>query len=161
METILRLYEAKDLTQVVGLWYGTWHSSFPEIQHPQPYHVWKDRFRDRLVRRGEVWIAEIEGQIAGFIVVFKDEYQLCSNSTTAGELNQIFVDPTYQNRGIGTVLLKKAKEISPQGLRLKTLQSNTKACSFYKKHDFLPGKRSINKINGQPNIEYNWLPIDS
>ena len=86
----------------------------------------------------------------GFIVVFKDE---C-------ELNQIFVDPTYQNKGIGTVLLKKAKEISPQGLRLETLQSNTKACLFYEKHGFTAGKMSTNKINGQPNIEYKWLPVD-
>ena len=150
MGTILRLYEPKDLTEIVRLWYRTWHYSFSEIQHPQPYNVWKDRFRDELVRRGEVWVAEVEGQIVGFIVVFKDE---C-------ELNQIFVDPTYQNKGIGTVLLKKAKEISPQGLRLKTLQSNTKACLFYEKHDFTAGKMSTNKINGQPNIEYKWLPVD-
>lgn len=159
MENILRLYEAKDLTQVVRLWYRTWHSSFPEIQHPQPYELWKEHFCNQLIRRGEVWVAEVESQIVGFIVVFKDEWE--SHITTTGELNQIFVDPIYQNRGIGTFLLKKAKAICPHGLRLQTLQNNTKACLFYEKHGFVPGNLSINKINGQPNIEYNWLSLDS
>ncbi len=169
MEIIIRVYHPTDLARIVWLWYKTWHSSFPNIKHPHPYHLWEDRFRDYILDRGEIWVAEVktqevETQIVGFIVVFKGQYKYqlinwCIDSGTTGELNQIFVDPTYQNKGIGTVLLDKAKEICPQGLRLTTLQSNTKACLFYAKHGFTPGNMSINKINGQPNIEYIWFPV--
>ncbi|MBW4572682.1 MAG: GNAT family N-acetyltransferase [Tolypothrix carrinoi HA7290-LM1] len=144
----IRPYELNDLEDTVQLWYRTWHQTFPEIQHPQPYPAWKTRFCDDLAVRGNVWVAEVENSIVGFVVVIKDEQ--C--------LHQLFVDSMYQNRGVGSVLLKKAKEICPQGLTLQTLQQNTKACVFYEKHGFKAGKLSTNKINGQPNVEYNWMP---
>ena len=156
MKAIIRIYKSQDLNKVVQLWYKTWHSSFPDIQHPQPYHLWEKRFRDELICRGEVWVAGVKCQVAGFIVIFRAD-----SSNNTGELNQIFVDPTFQNQGIGAALINKAKTICPHGLRLTTLQSNTKACSFYIKHDFVAGNTSTNKINGQPNIEYIWRPPES
>ena len=156
MTAIIRIYESQDLSKIVQLWYKTWHSAFPEIQHPQPYHLWEKRFRDELVRKGEVWVADIKSQVVGFIVVFRVD-----NSKTRGELNQIFVDPIFQNQGIGTALINKAKTIFPEVLRLTTLQSNTKACYFYVKHGFVAGNMSTNKINGQPNIEYIWSPLQT
>lgn len=57
------------------------------------------------------------------------------------------------------MLLKKAKEACPQGLTLQTLQRNTQARAFYERHGFQPGKLGVNKINGQLNIEYCWLPL--
>ncbi|MBW4671982.1 MAG: GNAT family N-acetyltransferase [Cyanomargarita calcarea GSE-NOS-MK-12-04C] len=74
------------------------------------------------------------------------------------ELNQIFVDPMYQKRGVSLALLNKAKEICPQGLSLHTLQQNRIACVFYEKQGFQARKLSINEINGQPNTEYYWIP---
>ncbi len=146
--SLIRQYQLDDLEDTVQLWYRTWHQTFTNIQHPQPYPAWKVRFCDDLAVRGNVWLAEVENQIVGFIVVIKEEQ----------ELNQIFVDPNYQNRGIGSALLEKAKEICPEGLTLQTLQQNTRACRFYEKHGFKAGKLSINKYNGQPNIEYHWMP---
>lgn len=142
----IRAYNPSDIEDIVKLWWKTWHQTFPEIKHPQPYDSWKNRFKDDLAVRGNIWVAEVKNCIAGFMVVIEEE----------GELNQLFVDSDYQNRGLGTALIAKAKEICPQGLTLTTLQSNTKACLFYENHDFQPGCLSINQINGQPNIEYHW-----
>ncbi|MDF5728831.1 MAG: GNAT family N-acetyltransferase [Rhizonema sp. PD38] len=144
---IIRPYNPNDLENTVQLWYRTWHHTFPHLQHPQPYMAWKERFRDRLAKRGNVWLAELENQIVGFVVVIKEEQ----------ELNQLFVDPVYQKLGIASDLLNKAKEISPQGLTLQTLQQNTQARRFYEKHGFIAGKLATNEINGQPNIEYYWV----
>ncbi len=143
----IRAYVPNDLENTVQLWYRTWHRTFPNLQHPQPYHTWKARFHDDLARRGEVWLAELENQIVGFVVVMKEEQ----------EINQLFVDCVYQNQGIGSALVNKAKEICPQRLTLQTLQQNTKACKFYEKHGFNAGKLATNEINGQSNIQYYWL----
>ncbi|MEM9925091.1 MAG: GNAT family N-acetyltransferase [Cyanobacteria bacterium P01_D01_bin.50] len=145
MQTI-RPYNACHIEQVVKLWWKTWHQTFPQVKHPQPYSLWKARFENDITLRGNIWVAEVESCIVGFVVVMEKEK----------ELNQLFVDFNYQNRGIGKALLETAKAISPQGLWLQTLQSNKKACLFYEKHDFKPGKPLRNKINGQPNIEYRW-----
>ncbi|MEA5594161.1 GNAT family N-acetyltransferase [Rivularia sp. UHCC 0363] len=143
MQTI-RPYNTSDIEQVVKLWWETWHQTFPEIKHPQSYAAWKARFENDLTIKGNIWVA-VEGVIVGFMVVIEEER----------ELNQLFVDSNYQNRGIGKALIEKAKLICPQGLTLTTLQNNTKACLFYEKHGFKPGMMSNNKINGQPNIEYS------
>ncbi|MEH2424181.1 MAG: GNAT family N-acetyltransferase [Nostoc sp.] len=144
----IRPYQLNDLEDTVHLWYRTWHQTFPDIQHPQPYFAWKVRFRDDLAARGDVWLAEVENQIVGFLVVIKEEQWL----------SQLFVDTTYQNQGISSALLDKAKAMCPQGLGLDTLQANMRACAFYEHHGFKVGKLSTNKINGQPNVEYYWMP---
>lgn len=144
----LRPYDLRDLEDAVELWYRTWHQTFPDIQHPQPYRAWKTRFRDDFTVRGDIWVVEVESSLAGFVVVIKEQLYL----------DQLYVDLIYQNRGIGSSLINKAKEICPEGLKLHTLQQNTKACRFYEKHGFRAGKLSINEINGQPNIEYQWRP---
>ena len=143
----IRPLKSSDIEAVVKLWWKTWNETFPEIKHPHPYASWKARFQNDIAVRGNIWVAEVESYIVGFVVVIEEEK----------ELNQLFVDSDYQNQGIGRVLMEKAKDICPQGLTLRTLQSNTKACLFYEKHDFKPGKLSKNKINGQPNIEYRWI----
>ncbi len=145
---LIRSYQPEDLDDTVQLWYQTWHETFPHIQHPQSYLEWKSRFRDELAVRGNVWLADLENSIVGFIVVMKEEQYL----------DQIFVDTRYQHRGIGSVLLDKAKAICPQGLKLHTLQENMPDRAFYERHNFQVGKLSRNKINNEPNVEYYWMP---
>jgi hypothetical protein len=54
------------------------------------------------------------------------------------------------------MLLNKAKELSPNGIYLDTLQRNSNARRFYERHGLLPGQTGINPNNGQANIEYRW-----
>jgi ribosomal protein S18 acetylase RimI-like enzyme len=144
----IRPYYPDDLEDVVQLWYQTWHHTFPSVQHPQLYPEWKIRFQENLAVRGDIWVAEVDSYIVGFMVLIKEEQYL----------DQLFVDAAYQNQGIGSALLNKAKEICTQGLTLHTLRQNTQAYTFYKKHGFKEGRVSTNKVNRQPNIEFRWLP---
>lgn len=144
----IRPYYPDDLEAIIQLWWRTWHLTFPDLQHPQPYTLWKTRFQDDIAVRGLIWVAELENQIVGFAVVVKKQ----------GCLEQIFVDTAYQHQGVGSLLLNKVKEICPQGLTLHTLLCNTPARTFYGRHDFRAGKLGINKTNGLPNVEYHWSP---
>ncbi|BAZ37046.1 GCN5-related N-acetyltransferase [Calothrix sp. NIES-4101] len=144
----IRSYKPSDLESVVQLWYKTWHQTFPHLQHPQAYSVWKERFSHEFVRDGEIFLAEVEKQIVGFIVLIKDKQVL----------SQLFIDEKYQRQGIGTKLLNRAKALSPQGLKLDALRENIKARAFYERHGFKIAGFSINEFNGQPNVEYYWTP---
>ena len=73
-------------------------------------------------------------------------------------LSQLFIDENYQGLGIGSGLINIAKRLCPQGLNLYTLQENIKARAFYEKHGFKVRTFSINEFNGQPNVEYFWIP---
>jgi putative acetyltransferase len=143
-------YQPYDLEPTVELWYRTRCQTFPHLQHPQPYSQWQQCFQAYASNSTNIIIAEIDNRILGFMVVKLPER----------ELQQIFIDPNYQNQGIGSILVNKAKEICPQELKLTVLQQNQKACRFYEKHGFIAGKLSINKVNGQPCIEYSWFPQD-
>lgn len=142
-----RDYQPEDLENIVQLWYGTWHQTFPHLHHPQAYSRWKQKF-DELLENGDIFVAEVEDRITGFAVILTKEQ--C--------LSQLFVDENYQNLGIGSALLNLAKRLCPQGLNLYTLQENLKARAFYEKHGFKARTFSINEFNGQPNVEYYWKP---
>ncbi|MBW4444634.1 MAG: GNAT family N-acetyltransferase [Plectolyngbya sp. WJT66-NPBG17] len=144
----IRAYRSSDLATLVALWYHTWHQTFPYLQHPYPFSAWEEQFREHLAIHGIVWLAEVEGNIAGFIIVIPNRQRV----------DQLFVDAQHQSQGIGALLLDRAKAICPQGLTLCTLQENIRARSFYERHGFKAGKQSVNPFNQQPNIEYRWTP---
>lgn len=148
MTVHLRLYSPEDCEAVVQLWYESWHHNFPGFSHPWTYAQWKEHFQEKVTAHASIWIAESAGQLVGFLVLREND----------GYLDQIFVTPALQHQGVGTLLLNKAKALSPIGLSLDTLQSNTRACRFYEKHGFQPGQVGINPNSGQPNIEYHWSP---
>lgn len=144
----LRTYHPGDFEVVVQIWHESWHGAFPGLRHPWSYEQWRERFQQKVLSNSSIWVAECDKHIAGFIVV----------RTEDGYLDQIFVAPATQQQGVGTILINKAKELSPNGLYLETLQSNKQARRFYERHGFLPGRTGINPNNDQPNIEYRWTP---
>jgi len=146
----IRPYRPDDLDETVRLWYRTWHHTFPELRHPQTFDQWRLRFRDEISATEQVWVAEVNGRIVGFLAV----------KQAAGYLHQLFVDPEWQRQGIGTALMTKAKALAPEGLSLHTLEQNAEARAFWENHGFRPGRTGINPINEQRNIEYRWEPWD-
>lgn len=144
----IRLFRPDDLDETVRLWYRTWHHTFLGLRHPQTFDQWKSRFRDEISVTEQVWVAEVDGRIVGFLAMKQAE----------GYLDQLFVDPEWQRRGIGTALMTKAKALSPGGLALHALERNAEARAFWENHGFRPGRTGLNPINNQRNIGYHWEP---
>jgi ribosomal protein S18 acetylase RimI-like enzyme len=98
--------------------------------------------------RDEIWVAEQNGVIVGFIGLHEDE------------LTHINVDPEAQSRGIGTALLDYAKGLRPDRIELWVFQKNEGARRFYERHGF----RLVKLTDGAGNMEkepdalYEWRP---
>jgi GNAT superfamily N-acetyltransferase len=96
----------------------------------------------------EVWIADAEEGGCGFIGLREDL------------VTHLYVEPSAQNRGIGTALLDHAKSLRPEGLELWVFQKNAGACRFYERHAF----RLVRLTDGADNMEkepdalYEWRP---
>ncbi|HEY3081977.1 MAG TPA: GNAT family N-acetyltransferase [Chloroflexota bacterium] len=146
----IRPYRPDDLDRVVDLWYDTWHATFSDLRHHEPKEVWRRRFETEIAVEERVYVAEVDGRIAGFLAV-KDE------GGGAGYLHEIFVAPPFQRHGIGSVLMALAKRIAPAGLSLHTLQRNTQAAAFYARHGFAVVSTGIGRV-GLPNARYAWTP---
>jgi putative acetyltransferase len=137
-----------DLVATADLWFRSWHAAFPDLSHPMPHEAWHARLRDDIVPRCVCRIVTLGPTIIGFLAV-----ELCSAT-----LEQLFVDPSHQGRGVGKMLIDHAKQISPSGLKLTTLQRNAAAAKLYVREGFLRADTGINPVNGFPNIEYIWRP---
>ncbi len=134
----------------MDLWYRTWHATFPDLRHAEPIEEWRSRFETVIAVEERVYVAEIDGRLAGFLAV-------ADRGGGQGYLHEIFVAPEFQRRGLGSILMAKAKELAPAGLRLRTLQRNTQASAFYARHGFIAGSTGIGRV-GLPNVEFRWTP---
>ena len=150
-QTRIRPYRTEDLDAVVDLWYDTWHAAFSDLTHHEPKEEWRRRFEAEIAVEEYVYIAEVDGRIAGFLAV-KDR------DGSQGYLHEIFVAPEFQCRGVGSTLMGLAKELAPAGLRLHTLQRNTQAAAFYRRHGFTVVSTGVGRV-GLPNVQYAWTPI--
>jgi ribosomal protein S18 acetylase RimI-like enzyme len=98
--------------------------------------------------RSETFVAESNVMIVGMMVL-----------DDAG-IDQLYVLPTWQGRGIGSRLVDIAKSERPTGLALYTFQINNRARRFYERHGFVAtwfGDGSTNEER-QPDVRYEWRP---
>ena len=95
---------------------------------------------------GETWVAREAGRILGF---------LCLDGE---DLDQLYLLPGQFRRGIGSLLLAKAKELSPERLILFTFQRNETARAFYERHGFRLVDLNDGERNeeGEPDALYEW-----
>ncbi len=74
---------------------------------------------------GEVWVAELDGQVAGFLALSDDE------------VTWTYVHPRFYRRGVGTALLREVTEGSARRLELTVLDGNEAARRLYERAGFV------------------------
>jgi ribosomal protein S18 acetylase RimI-like enzyme len=114
-------------------------------------HAEHREFIRSMVMRDEVWVAEENGQIVGMAALADDV------------LGHLYVHPDFQDRGAGSALFEKAKQLRPRGLTLWVFQQNDRARRFYERR----GCRLVRLADGSgneentPNALYQWRRPDS
>ena len=146
---VVRRAEATEATEVADVWLRSRHASVPAI--PAPVHTddeVRSWFREVVMPTRAVWVAVAgTGEIAA-VLVLED-----------GWLDQLHVDPPWFDRGLGSVLVERAKHEQPDGLDLWVFASNTGARRFYERHGFV----AIDATEGdneerEPDVRYRWRP---
>lgn len=81
--------------------------------------------------------------------------------TSPGLIEQLYIDPAWQHRGIGTGLLDQAKARQPDDLQLWAFQQNTGARAFYEAHGFTAVEWTDGADNEErtPDVRYRWRPV--
>jgi GNAT superfamily N-acetyltransferase len=99
--------------------------SIPAGIHTLEEH--RDWVRDRLFGEQEVWVAEAEGRLVGFMVLGRPDW-----------LEHLYIDKAATGAGLGTRFVEIAKVELVGPIQLWTFQSNTGAQRFYVRHGFVP-----------------------
>jgi len=108
MTLSIRLYQVDDFDILTRLWRRSREQAFPEFQRTRG-HSFEEGcayFRDEILPKNQVWVAELEGRIAACMAQ-RGEF-----------INQLYVDPDFQPRGIGQAMLAHARRLSPDSWRL-------------------------------------------
>ncbi len=144
---IVRPATAADALEIAEVFLAARRDALPYLPNLHSDDETRHWIADVVLRHSEVWVAELDGVIAGFLSVAGDH------------LDHLYVRPTYYRQGIGDRLLTKAKEISPQRLQLFTFQRNGRARVFYETRGFVPIDFNDGSRNeeGEPDVLYEWV----
>jgi ribosomal protein S18 acetylase RimI-like enzyme len=144
---IIRDYRDADFDAVTILWRVAREKSLPDFQRQKGYFFYEDQnyFRDHVLKKNHVWVVEVDDHPVAFMAMENDF------------IDQLYIHPDYQRRGIGKALLDFARERSPEHVWLYTLQVNVNARTFYEKNGFIAEKFGISPPpESEPDIEYHW-----
>jgi len=144
---IIRPYRPDDFDPVNDVWRRSRLQAFPDFQARKGHTAEEDRdyFRRAILPRHDVWVAEVDGRPTGFMAIAGDF------------IDQLYVDPDHQRKGVGAALIAHAKRLSPSGLRLFTFQINTNGRAFYDKVGFAAVRFGVSPPpESEPDVEYHW-----
>jgi len=146
-EFIIREYRSEDFDAVTILWRISREKSIPEFQLEKGHFFFEDRdyFQKQIIKNNQIWVVVSQNYPVGFMAMNNDF------------VDQLYIDPDHQRRGIGRSLLKLARERSPEHVWLYTLQVNASARAFYEKNGFVAEKFGISPPpESEPDVEYHW-----
>jgi putative acetyltransferase len=142
---MLRQLELEDMDQAAAVHRASFDHALPSLAglHTPEAVLWF--FRERIFATCQVWGYFDDHELVG-IIAFRE-----------GWIEQLYVLPSSQGRGIGTALLAIAQNRFPF-LSLWTFQRNTDARRFYERHGFTlaeetDGSRNMEK---EPDALYRW-----
>jgi GNAT superfamily N-acetyltransferase len=152
-EIEIRPYREGDHTEVARIWFEgplSWDTSAqPPLDLRQTLFAQVPR---ELAAGWSLHVATDRNRIVGMLALKPNENQL----------DQLFVDPSSQNRGVGRILLDHAKQVMPKGFWLQTLVRNRGARRFYEREGLLhkQDKPHPNLPSEMLSI-YEWKPTGS
>ena len=133
MSVALRLARAEDWDEVQAL-----RLSVTENKLSDPSRVTQAMYDDYITWRGQGWVVELDGGIAGFCIAARD-----------GEVWALFVRPGFEGRGLGQALMTACVDwLAGLGVGEAVLETGagTRAERFYRRFGWIEAGRSRSDV---------------
>ena len=148
VESPLRDAVTHDADDLTGLFLRSRARAMPWLVSPHDERSTRWWVQHVLLAEQDVRVAVDGSRLLGFAAV------------SGGWLEQLYVDPDHQGRGLGRALLDDAKRLRPGGLRLHVFTRNAPARRFYESAGFVLVGQSDGHRNEEqePDCTYAWSP---
>jgi len=150
-EVTYRLSEEADLPVIAGMYdqmdtyFRQLSYRFPEVENVG--QAWLDSFRRTLGRFSVVYVAELEGQVVGFMLGRVKRVAPYLGGVLVGELSDMWVEPEARRYGIGDKLSRLTidwlREQKVHSVEVQILEGNQPIWRLYEKMGFQPELRQI------------------
>ncbi|MFF9297986.1 GNAT family N-acetyltransferase [Streptomyces sp. NPDC014764] len=147
-DIVIRRAAGSDAAEVAEVWLRSFTTALPDVRRAHTDDEVRAWIREVVVPGQETWVAAVDGSVVAMMVREGDD------------LDQLYIDPAWQGRGIGGRLVDVAKERSPSGLTLWTFQVNEAARRFYERHGFVAKEWTdgLRNEEREPDVRYEWRP---
>jgi ribosomal protein S18 acetylase RimI-like enzyme len=140
-ESIIRKPLLTEIEAVIKIWLDGNIQTHPFIQ--PDYWLNHIEYMRQVLPMSEVYVCEVEGEIAGFIGLDGDYI--------AG----LFVSKAYQSQGVGRRLVEFIKQLHPT-LTLAVYKQNERAMQFYAKLNFVVVEERIDANTNEVELLMRW-----
>lgn len=130
----LRPATPADVEALAALFHRGWHDAHPGhvpdgLTARRTLPAFRDRVRARVAETDETTVAEVGGELAGFVMVAGDEVE------------QVYVDRAFRGSGVAGVLLAEAaRQVAAAGhdvTWLAVAEGNARARAFYEREGWV------------------------
>ncbi|MBI4935659.1 MAG: GNAT family N-acetyltransferase [Actinobacteria bacterium] len=148
----LRTVRSDDAVECAHVYLRSRAFGLPEVPFAFPPSDVKRWMADEVVGRTDMWVAEVDGVLAGLMVL--------GHERDGSWIEHLYLDPAWVGRGLGDRFIDIAKQRGPEGLQLWTFQSNDRARRFYERHGFVAETFTDGAGNAErtPDVRYRWTP---
>ena len=142
----IRPARSDEYDEVARIWMESWVSTGLEDASNYLQANLRARVRYEIEKGWTLYGADDDGRIAAMLALhLPDRY-----------LDQLFVAPDYQGRGLGRRLLGFTREYLPDEILLRCVRENDKAWRWYEREGFVFEKEAVDSMTGFTMKYYRW-----
>ena len=145
-EPVIRPARAEEYDEIARVWMESWVSTGLSEASNFLLANLRARVRQEIEGGCSLFVADDGGNFAAMLALhLPDRY-----------LDQLFVVPEYQGKGIGRRLLAFTRQQLPDEIWLRCVRENEKAWRWYEREGFVFEKEEIEPSNGFMMKYYRW-----
>ena len=145
-EPIIRPARPDEYDEVARVWMESWASTGLEPASLALLDKLSARVRQEIESGWSLFVADDAGTLAAMLAL----------NLPRRYLDQLFVAPKYQGRGLGRRLLAFTRTQLPDEIWLRCVRENEKAWRWYEREGFLFEKEQLEPMTGRVMKYYRW-----
>ncbi len=143
----------------------TFRAAFEAMNDPEDFNQYcrkaftRDKFLEEMQSgQSDFWLGWVEGELAAYLKLNFDTHTDAVPSGKTLQIERLYVDPGFQDRGYGATLLEfcqeQAKIAGAECIWLTVWQMNPRAVRFYERHGYVSCGTKVFQLGDDPQVDW-------